>query len=213
MTTRSKLHLAIPSNNLHVYIYNLRVSYPKEGIDLTFIDILSCFRWPRLFPDLVSAFRYLHNNLFFASHAHVFEKVKVYNLPNGTQVLRAFSVQDFIFYNKDGITLIFLPYLQRHLIHTAMDVVDSATELCQGLDDPLGVYLNGDGDKRYIVGADMTAYLRTVTSSVFVDIGRDVIQSTVVPAASLRSLRMHISWVQSQNRRHVFTGRVTVPNI
>ena len=119
MTTRPKLQLAIPSNNLHVYIYNLRVSYPKEGIDLTFIS----------------------------------------------------------------------------------------------LDDPLGVYLNGDGDKRYIVDANMTAYLRIVTSSVFVDMGRDVIQSTVVPAASLRSSRMHISWVQSPNCRHVLTGRVTVPNV
>ena len=114
-----------------------------------------------MFPDLVSAFGYLHYILFFASHAHVFEKVKVYNLPNSTQVLRAFSAQDFIFYNKDGITFILLPYVQRHLIHTAMDVVDSATELCQGLDDPLGVYLNINGDKRYIVDADMTADLRT----------------------------------------------------
>ena len=54
-----------------------------------------------------------------------------------------------------------------------MDVVDTAIEIGQGIDDPLSVYLNGDGYKQYITGADMTAYLRTVTSSVFVGMGRD----------------------------------------
>ena len=58
------------------YIYNLRVSYPKKDIDLAFIDISSCFRWPWLFPDLVGAFGYLHDTLFFTSHAHIFDQIQ-----------------------------------------------------------------------------------------------------------------------------------------
>lgn len=54
------------------YIYNMRISYPDEDIALGYLDISSCFRFPRIFPDLIGAFGFVHDDLFFASNAHVF---------------------------------------------------------------------------------------------------------------------------------------------
>ena len=44
--------------DLCIWIWNLRISYPDEDIFLAFLDISSCFRFPRIFPDLVRAFRF-----------------------------------------------------------------------------------------------------------------------------------------------------------
>ena len=38
------------------YLYNLRVSYPREDILLAMADIKACFRYPKLHADLVGAF-------------------------------------------------------------------------------------------------------------------------------------------------------------
>ena len=47
-----------------ILIFNLRISFPNEEILLAFIDILSCFRWPRIFPCLVGAFGFMIGPLF-----------------------------------------------------------------------------------------------------------------------------------------------------
>ena len=58
-----------------VWLWNLRISFPNEEIYLAFIDISSCFRWPRISPDLVGAFGFVVGSLYFAANAMVFGSV------------------------------------------------------------------------------------------------------------------------------------------
>ena len=55
-----------------IWIWNLRISYPAEDIVLAFIDILSCFCWTRITPDLVEAFGFVVGTVFFTANAMVF---------------------------------------------------------------------------------------------------------------------------------------------
>lgn len=55
-----------------VWIWNLRISFPDEDIILAFIDISSCFRWPRIFPCLAGAFGFIIGSIFYAANAMVF---------------------------------------------------------------------------------------------------------------------------------------------
>jgi len=58
-----------------IWIWNLRISYPDEDIFLAFLDISSCFRFPRIFPDLVGAFGFIVGPMFYAANAGVFGSV------------------------------------------------------------------------------------------------------------------------------------------
>ena len=58
-----------------IWIWNMRISYPDEDILLAFVDISSCFRWPRIFPCLIGAFGFIIGPLFFAANAMVFGSV------------------------------------------------------------------------------------------------------------------------------------------
>ena len=58
-----------------VWLWNLRISFPDEEIYLAFIDISSCFRWPRISPDLVGAFGFVVGSIYFAANAMVFGSV------------------------------------------------------------------------------------------------------------------------------------------
>lgn len=58
-----------------VWLWNLRISYPDEEIYLAFIDISSCFRWPRICPDLIGAFGFVIGQIYFAANAMVFGSV------------------------------------------------------------------------------------------------------------------------------------------
>ena len=55
-----------------IWIWNLRITYPSDDIILAFIDISSCFRWPRIFPCLVGAFGFIIGPIFYAANAMVF---------------------------------------------------------------------------------------------------------------------------------------------
>lgn len=57
------------------WIWNMRISFPHKDIYLAFIDISSCFRWPRIFPCLVSAFGFIIGPFFYAANAMVFGSV------------------------------------------------------------------------------------------------------------------------------------------
>jgi len=61
--------------DLCVWIWNLRISYPDKDIFLVFLDISSCFRFPRIFPDLVGAFGFIVGPIFYAANAGVFGSV------------------------------------------------------------------------------------------------------------------------------------------
>ena len=54
-----------------IWIYNLRILFPDEEILLAFIDILSCFCWPRIFPCLVEAFGFVIGPIFYATNAMI----------------------------------------------------------------------------------------------------------------------------------------------
>lgn len=60
---------------LITWIWNLRITFPDEDILLAFIDISACFRFPRVFPDLVGAFGYVIGPWFFAANAMVFGSI------------------------------------------------------------------------------------------------------------------------------------------
>ncbi len=59
--------------NFYTWIWNTRISYPDKDIYLAFIDILSCFRFPRVFPDLIGAFGFLIGALYFSSNTMIFD--------------------------------------------------------------------------------------------------------------------------------------------
>ena len=58
-----------------ILIYNLRISFPKDDILLAFIDISSCFSWPRIHPDLAGAFGFMIGPLYYAANIMVFGRV------------------------------------------------------------------------------------------------------------------------------------------
>ena len=58
-----------------IWLWNLRITYPNEDILLAFIDISSCFRFPRIFADLVGAFGFIIGPLYYAANAMVFGSV------------------------------------------------------------------------------------------------------------------------------------------
>jgi len=58
--------------DLCIWIWNFRISYPDEDIFLAFLDISSCFRFPRIFPNLVGAFGFIVGPIFYAANAGVF---------------------------------------------------------------------------------------------------------------------------------------------
>ena len=57
------------------WIWKLRILFPREDIFLAFVDISSCFRWPRIFPCLVGAFGFIIGPLFYVANAMVFGSV------------------------------------------------------------------------------------------------------------------------------------------
>ena len=58
-----------------LWIWQLRISFPNEEILLAFLDISSCFRFPRIFADVVGAFGFMIGPWFFAPNAMVFGSV------------------------------------------------------------------------------------------------------------------------------------------
>ncbi|KAL7524221.1 hypothetical protein ACHAWF_000869 [Thalassiosira exigua] len=57
------------------WLWNLHISYLDQELYTTFVDITSCFRFPRIFADLVGAFGFVIGPLFFAANAMVFGSV------------------------------------------------------------------------------------------------------------------------------------------
>jgi len=58
--------------DLCIWISNLRISsYPDKDIFLAFMDISSCFLFPRIFPDLVRAYGFIVGPIFYAANAGV----------------------------------------------------------------------------------------------------------------------------------------------
>ena len=58
-----------------IWIWNLRITFPEEEIFLAFVDISSCFRFPRVFADLVGAFGFILGPWYIAANAMVFGSV------------------------------------------------------------------------------------------------------------------------------------------
>ena len=53
-------------------IYNMRASFPFAMILLALADITACFRFPRIHPDLASAFDFLISNVLCLAMVIVF---------------------------------------------------------------------------------------------------------------------------------------------
>jgi hypothetical protein len=59
--------------NLLISIYNWRVSYPREMIYLALADITACFRFLRIFADVVGAIGYVAKGRYLVLTSHVFD--------------------------------------------------------------------------------------------------------------------------------------------
>jgi hypothetical protein len=75
MELKMEITFGTAFKNLCIWIWNLRISYPKEDILLAFLDISSCFCFPRIFPDRVGAFGFIVGPIFYAANAGVFGSV------------------------------------------------------------------------------------------------------------------------------------------
>jgi hypothetical protein len=53
-------------------IYNWRVSFPNETIYLVLADITACFCFPKISVDVIGAFGFLAEGLYFLSTGHIF---------------------------------------------------------------------------------------------------------------------------------------------
>ena len=58
-----------------IWILNNRISFPNKDILLAYINISTCFCWPRFPPDLMGAFGFIIGPLFYAASAMVFGSV------------------------------------------------------------------------------------------------------------------------------------------
>ncbi len=67
--------MALSSQICAYGFWNLRISYLEEDILLAFLDISSCFCFPRIFPDLVGAFGFIVGPIFYAANVGVFGSI------------------------------------------------------------------------------------------------------------------------------------------
>jgi len=74
MVTPMELEMEITFGTA-IWIWNLRISYPDEDIFLAFLDISSCFCFPRIFPNLVRAFGFIVGPIFYAANVGVFDSI------------------------------------------------------------------------------------------------------------------------------------------
>ena len=58
-----------------IWIYNMRIAFPKDDTLLAFIDISSYFCWPRIHPNLSEVFEFLIRPLFYVANAIGFGSV------------------------------------------------------------------------------------------------------------------------------------------
>ena len=84
--------------DLCIWIWNLWISYPNEVIFLAFLDISSCFRFPRIFPDLVGAFGFIVGPIFYAANAGVFGSVALASSWEPFRVAIAALAAAFVFF-------------------------------------------------------------------------------------------------------------------
>ncbi len=75
MELKMEITFGTAFTNLCIWIWNFQISYPKEDKLLAFLDISSCFCFPRIFPDLVGAFSFIVGPIFYAANAGVFGSV------------------------------------------------------------------------------------------------------------------------------------------
>ena len=47
------------------HLYNTRVSYPDQDIDIAAADVKACFRWPRLFPEFAAPFGFIITGMYY----------------------------------------------------------------------------------------------------------------------------------------------------
>jgi hypothetical protein len=58
--------------SLLISIYNWRISFSKETIYVALADITTCFRFPQMAADLVRAFSFVADAMYFLVTSHVF---------------------------------------------------------------------------------------------------------------------------------------------
>ena len=107
------------------WIWNCRISYPDRDIFLAFLDISSCFRFPRTFPDLVGAFGFIVGALFFAANAMVFGSVA--SASSWEPFRRAISALATAYFYQDGLESLHEAFLSRIQWDRSGGVDNSAT--------------------------------------------------------------------------------------
>ena len=74
MTTEFEANITFGAAKLKLLerIYNLRVSHPERKIFLALADVCACFCFPRVHADLMGAFGFMTEKLYFLATSMVF---------------------------------------------------------------------------------------------------------------------------------------------
>ena len=83
------------------YIYNTRISYPKEEILLAAADVKACFRFPRIHADLTGAFGFVIAGIYYLATAMVFGSIA--SASSWEAFRRAIELMTAVFFNKKGL--------------------------------------------------------------------------------------------------------------
>jgi hypothetical protein len=82
-------------------LYNIRASCPDTDIYLALADVTSCYRYPRIHPDLTGCFGFSANNLYFLATSMVFGSSG--SAPSWEGHRRAIEALSEVFYTLEGL--------------------------------------------------------------------------------------------------------------
>ena len=70
--SKAVINFGQAKTRLLIIICNWRVSYPNETIYLALANITACFRFLRISANVMGAFGFMAEDLYFTSTSHVF---------------------------------------------------------------------------------------------------------------------------------------------
>ncbi|KAL7524047.1 hypothetical protein ACHAXR_000415, partial [Thalassiosira sp. AJA248-18] len=85
----------------YIWLYNMRISFPRTEILLGLADVKACFRHPRIHPDLAGAFGFLADGYYCLATAMVFGSTT--SAPSWEPFRRAIEVMTSVYYERDDL--------------------------------------------------------------------------------------------------------------
>ncbi|KAL7525720.1 hypothetical protein ACHAXR_001127, partial [Thalassiosira sp. AJA248-18] len=122
------------------WIWRLRISFPHLEIYLAFVDISACFRFPRIFADLVGAFGFIMGPWFFAANAMVFGSFA--------------SASSWVPFRRAIVALALAYFFRKGLVEKHKKLLDLATWDPEPDDDVVFVQAHPCSKRRVIIDED-----------------------------------------------------------